>query len=99
MTGWWTQLRSMWRRPNLADVRVTLYTRRGCHLCDDAKSFLVDEQKRLGFILSEVDIDSNADLRERFDTCIPVIVVNDKERFRGGIQPILWRRLVQSLGK
>jgi glutaredoxin len=73
---------------------VLLYTRQGCHLCDDAKALL----QRHGLAVREVDIDQDAELRSRFNECVPVVVIDGKERFRGRVNEVLLRRLLQTRG-
>jgi glutaredoxin len=72
--------------------QVVLYTRAGCHLCDDARDLLV----RHGLRPEPVDIDADAELRARYDTCVPVVVIDGVERFRGRVNEVLLRRLLQS---
>jgi glutaredoxin len=67
-----------------------LYTRVGCHLCDDARELLENH----GVGVSAVDIDADSALRERFNTCVPVVVIDGKVRFRGRVDPVLLRRLL-----
>ena len=74
-------------------LHAVLYTRRGCHLCDEAKALLVER----GFQVQEVDIDQHPELRARYDTCVPVVQIEGKERFRGRIHPLLLDRLIQGL--
>jgi glutaredoxin len=69
---------------------VVLYTRRGCHLCDEAR--LVLEQH--GLALQLVDIDADERLRQRFDTCVPVVEIDGRVRFRGRVDPVLLRRIL-----
>lgn len=69
---------------------VILYTRAGCHLCEDAKDLLL----RHGLSPAEVDIDQDPELRARYDQCVPVVVVDGVERFRGRVNEVLLRRLV-----
>lgn len=69
---------------------VILYTRAGCHLCEDAKAALL----RHGLSPAEVDIDQDPALRTRYDQCVPVVVVDGVERFRGRVNEVLLRRLV-----
>jgi glutaredoxin len=69
---------------------ATLYTRRGCCLCDDAKAVL----QRHGLTVREVDIDADPVLRERYNECVPVVVIDGKERFRGRVDERLLRRIV-----
>ncbi len=69
---------------------VVLYTRRGCHLCDDAAALLA----RHGLAFDSVDVDQDAELRARYDECVPVVVIDGRERFRGRIDELLLRRLL-----
>jgi glutaredoxin len=73
-------------------VNVILYSREGCHLCDDAHSLLL----RYGLQARVVDIDADPTLRERFNACIPVVEIDGKVRFRGRVDPVLLRRLIRS---
>lgn len=55
---------------------VVLYSRPGCHLCDDARRALETLQGELAFELREVDIESDRGLERRFMLEIPVIEVD-----------------------
>jgi glutaredoxin len=56
---------------------VTLYTRPGCHLCDEARTALLDRRDSLPpFELDEVDIDGHDDLLRRYLERIPVFAVD-----------------------
>jgi glutaredoxin len=69
---------------------VVLYTRAGCHLCDDACALLT----RYGLTCTLIDIDADPALRGRYDACVPVVVIDGCERFRGRIDEVLLRRLL-----
>ncbi len=71
---------------------VVLYTRKKCHLCDNAKDIL----ERYGLEPYEVEIDREPGLLERFDTCVPVVEIDGKIRFRGRINETLLKRLLTS---
>jgi glutaredoxin len=71
---------------------VTLFTRAGCHLCDDALKII----QQCGVDPRVIDIDSDRVLQERFNTCVPVVEVDGKIRFRGKVHPALFRRLIES---
>jgi glutaredoxin len=71
--------------------QVVLYARLGCHLCEEAERVLIAH----GLQPSVVDIDDDPELRERFDTCVPVVEFDGKIRFRGRISPVLLRRLIR----
>jgi glutaredoxin len=73
-------------------LRVVLYTRSRCHLCDDARQILEEH----GVTPVSVDIDADPALRERFDACVPVVEIDGKVRFRGRIDRVLLRRLFDS---
>ncbi len=60
-------------------MRITLYTRAGCHLCEDAKTVLdrIGEQTGEGY--DEVDIAGDADLTAEYGDRIPVVLLDGKE--------------------
>jgi glutaredoxin len=71
-------------------IEVVLYSRTGCHLCDEAELVLIQH----GLQPAVVNIDDDPTLRERFDTCVPVVEFDGKIRFRGRVDPVLLRRLL-----
>jgi glutaredoxin len=58
---------------------VTLYGRSGCHLCDDARAVIEAVCAELGESFTEVDIDSDPALRERFSDEVPVTFVDGRQ--------------------
>jgi uncharacterized membrane protein len=54
-------------------MRVTLYTRTGCHLCDEVRTRLNNLQARFPHRLVEVDIESDAGLEKLYLEKIPVL--------------------------
>ena len=60
---------------------VTLYTRAGCHLCEEAERVLVAERAATPFRLVLVDIDRDQDLRRRYGVRVPVVAVDGEELF------------------
>src|SRR5438045_3981150 len=52
---------------------VTLYTREGCHLCEEAKLQIAPLLDRAGARLLEIDIDNDPLLRDRYNVDVPVI--------------------------
>jgi len=59
--------------------RVTLYTRPGCHLCDDARAVVARVCADLGETFAEVDITTDDDLQDRFGEEIPVTLVDGRQ--------------------
>jgi hypothetical protein len=62
-----------------AALRLTLYGRSYCHLCDEMLVALAPLRSEFGFALEVIDIDSDAALEERFDTLVPVLMHADTE--------------------
>ena len=75
--------------------QAVLYTRTGCHLCDEACTTLL----RHGFSVSLIDIDADRALASRSNDCVPVVIIGGKVRFRGRINERLLRRLLARLGE
>jgi hypothetical protein len=73
---------------------VVVYTRQGCHLCDEAIDLLQTYSRYLPETIA-IDIDDEPDLRERFNTCVPVVEIDSKIRFRGIVHEHLLRRLIE----
>jgi glutaredoxin len=57
---------------------VTVYTRQGCHLCDDAITVVRDVATGRARI-ELIDIDADPDLVERYTVRVPVIAVDGVE--------------------
>jgi glutaredoxin len=60
-------------------ARVTLYSRVGCHLCDDARTVIAAVCDDLGESYVEVDIDADPDLEDRFGEEVPVTFVDGRQ--------------------
>ena len=64
---------------------LILYSRAGCHLCDEARDLLraiLDERARDGLrtpTLNEIDIESDADLERRYFSAIPVVELGGRQ--------------------
>lgn len=63
----------------MSTPRVTLYSRAGCHLCDDARLVVARVCEELGESFAEVDIDADADLQDRFGDEVPVTFVDGRQ--------------------
>jgi glutaredoxin len=56
-------------------IRVTVYSRPGCHLCDDMKDMIRRVAERIPLTLEDVDIYGDDELEERYGLEIPVLFV------------------------
>lgn len=65
---------------------VTLYTKPGCCLCDEARTHLEELAAHIEFDLTEVDIRDDPTVFERYRYRIPVVVVDGRETLEGRIE-------------
>jgi glutaredoxin len=74
---------------------VTVYSRHGCHLCEDAIATLESMREELAFTIDVIYIDGNPELEKLYGNEVPVIHINgehhdfykvDPERFRSSLE-------------
>ena len=74
---------------------VTVYSRKGCHLCDDAYITLQSMRAELNFEIEVIDIDQSQELVNLYSDQVPVIHIDgqhhdfykvDPERFRSSLE-------------
>ena len=63
-------------------AHVIIYSRPGCHLCDEAKSAMAAAQCPDEYTLAEINIESDPELLRRYQYDIPVITIEGVEAFR-----------------
>ncbi len=78
-------------------ARVILYTKPGCHLCDEMKEQMREANCDESYSLEEVNIETDAELFARYQYEIPVLLINGVEAFRYRLQPEQFRAYVTSL--
>jgi glutaredoxin len=71
--------------------QITIYSRKGCHLCEVAREKIDELQPEFGYHVEEIFIDGNHDLVEKYGEQVPVIHIDgrphdffrvNEERFR-----------------
>lgn len=74
---------------------VTVYSRHGCHLCEDAVKTLEGMREEFAFEIEIIYIDGNPELEKLYGNEVPVIHINgehhdfyrlDPERFRTSLE-------------
>jgi glutaredoxin len=60
---------------------ITLYTRVGCHLCEEAERILREEGAASRFRLELVDVDRDPELVRRYGVRVPVVALDGVELF------------------
>lgn len=88
---WWP-----WKRSRPTAPEVILYTRPGCHLCDDAYAVLDQVRTEFGFTIQIVNIDDDSELIREFGEQIPVVRIDGTIRFRGRVNRVLLTRLLRA---
>jgi glutaredoxin len=76
---------------------ITLYTREGCHLCEEAKAGILPMVSEFGATLREVDIDDDPILHDLYTNDVPVIFLGSKMVAQHRLDPAQLRRQLQQL--
>jgi glutaredoxin len=71
---------------------VTLYTRPGCHLCEEAKAAIAPLLREYGASFREVNIDEDSVLRERYGWDVPVIFLGARKAAKYRVNVEQFRR-------
>ncbi len=60
-------------------ISLTIYSRPGCHLCDEMKAVIERVGRSVPLTVVEIDISGDTELDERFRLEIPVLMVNGRK--------------------
>lgn len=71
----------------MSKVHVIIYSRPGCHLCDEAKSAILSAGCNNQFVLEEINIESDEELLRKYKYDIPVVAINGVESFIHRVDP------------
>jgi glutaredoxin len=66
----------------MASIALTLYSRPGCHLCEEMKEIVAAVAPELDCTVSEVDISGEPELEARYAAEIPVLLINGRKAFK-----------------
>jgi len=78
-------------------VRVEIYSRPGCHLCDEAKAVIDRVRRRYAFALEVIDIEGDPSLESQYGTEIPVIAINGNKACKYRVDEAEFERKVKRL--
>ena len=79
-------------------MTVTIYTRTGCHLCEEAERVLRREQAATPFQLELVDIDRDPELARRYGVRVPVVAMDGQDLFEYEVPVDLLRARLGRVG-
>ena len=75
-------------------IHLTLYSRPGCHLCEEMKTVINRMAADSQVALTEIDISTDPDLEARYGTEIPVLIADGKKVAKYRISETELRRII-----
>ncbi|MBD0325347.1 MAG: glutaredoxin family protein [Pyrinomonadaceae bacterium] len=80
-------------------AEVRLYTRPGCHLCEEARAAMLAADCAGEYELEEINIDEDPQLKKRYILKIPVITINGREAFIHRLTPADFKQHIRLANK
>jgi glutaredoxin len=68
-------------------ARLTLLSRTGCHLCDDARTILAGVAAEKGLAWDEIDVDAVEQLADEYGDRVPVVLIDGREHSYWRVEP------------
>jgi glutaredoxin len=62
--------------------KLALYSRQDCCLCDEMKAVIRQTAAMASFDFEEIDIDTNRELRERYNDQVPILFIDGRKAFK-----------------
>lgn len=78
-------------------AQLILYTKPGCHLCDEMKREIQRAVCAELYALAEVDIETDPELLARYHDEIPVLLIDGVEAFRHRLRAAEFKTYVTAL--
>ena len=73
---------------------VIIYSRPGCHLCEEAKTAIQNSGCSDKFSFEEVNIESDKELLRKYKHDIPVVMIDGVEAFRHRVDAEKFRQRI-----
>jgi glutaredoxin len=73
---------------------VIVYSRPGCHLCDEAKAAIQTAGCSDSFTLEEINIESDDELLRKYKYDIPVVTIDGVEHFKHRVSVDNFKRIL-----
>ena len=80
----------------MAKPHVIVYSRPGCHLCDEAKAAILGAGCGDRFTFEEINIESDTELLRKYKYDIPVVMIDGAEAFRHRVDVSRFRALINA---
>jgi glutaredoxin len=72
-------------------TKVTIYSRQGCHLCDDAINTLESLREELNFEIEVINIDIDPELIKLYSDQVPVIHIDGEHHDFYKVDPVRFK--------
>jgi glutaredoxin len=83
----------------MPDIQIDIYSRPGCHLCDEAKDIIDRVRKRHAFALRVINIEEDPALESAYGMEIPVVFINGSKAFKYHVDESELEKKVKRLWK
>lgn len=80
-------------------IQIDIYSRPGCHLCDEAKGVIERVRRRVPLSICVINIEEDSQLETAYGTEIPVIFINGKKAFKYHVDEAALEKKVKRLWK
>ena len=80
-------------------IHVEIYSRPGCHLCDEAKEVIDRVRLRFPFAFRVINIETDPDLEKAYREQIPVVFINGNKAFKYHVDERELEKKVKKLWK
>ena len=80
-------------------IQIDIYSRPGCHLCDEAKEVVERVRARFPFSLRVINIETDPELETRYGEQIPVVFNNGNKAFKYHVDEAELEKKVKKLWK
>ena len=74
--------------------KLTMYSRKRCGLCDEARTVILAQLRETEFDFEEIFIDGDHELERAYGLRVPVVLVDGAEEFETQVEPELLRQVL-----
>ena len=80
-------------------IRLTLITRRDCHLCEEMEAIIEQVAPQAGVVLEILDVDAEPDRRARYSDEVPVLLIDGRKAFKYRVTPVELRQRLRAAAR
>jgi glutaredoxin len=77
-------------------IDVTIYSRQGCHLCDEMKAVVERVGQSVAIAVEEIDVSTDPVLEARYGGEVPVLLVGDTKAAKYRVTEAELRRILSA---